>query len=305
MKWNIDDLPVFVAISETGGITAASLRLEIPKSTVSRTLARLEDNLGIRLFDRNTRRLRPTSEGQTFLTHAKIILEGVAAANEEIIGLTNLPTGPLRISMPMGFSREIIGGRLAEFNKEFPEVILQVLVSPFNLNIMNEEIDVAVSVGPIENSEFIAHKIADTSLIWVASKDYASKYQWDEKISTLRPHLKFCERRYQKDRFVVKSPGAKKSIDMGHLMSVNDPVILRDITLQGGGVALLPALYCGQHLSSGDLVEVCPQVLPEQRATIFALTNSRRLQPKKTRVFIAFLKRCTQDYIIRTNTQSG
>ena len=296
MKWNTNDLPIFVAICEQGGITKASHKLELPKSTVSRSLTRLEDDLGIRLFDRNTRRLRLTSEGETLLGHAKVILEQVMATNEAIAGLKNLPSGLLKVSMPMGFSRDIIGGRLAEFNQIYPDIVLQVMVSPFNINMLTEDIDVAVSVGPIENSELIAHKVIESSLIWVASTEYVQKHNWENKMSNLLSHLKFCERRYQRELFLVKKSGGKQAIDMRNLMSVNDPVMLREIVRQGGGVALMPEMYCSKDLKNNRLKRVCNDIEPLQRATIYALTNSRRLEPQKTSVFINFLTQCTTDY---------
>lgn len=296
MNWNTNDLSVFVAITESGSITKAAKKIDRPKSTLSRTLAKLEDDLGIRLFDRNTRRLRLTSEGEILLRHSKVILEHVAATNESIAGLKNIPTGKLKVSMPMGFSREIIGGRLTEFSRDYPDVTVQILISPFNINLLTEDIDIAVSVGPIESSELIAHKIFNSRLIWVAAQFYQQSINSGDNVSTLIPHLKFCERRYQRELFLVKKRGGTQAIDMGNLMSVNDPVMLRDIVIRGGGIALMPEIYCLKNLRNGSLIQVFPDIEPVQKASVYALTSSRKLEPKKTSVFINFLKKCTKEY---------
>jgi len=297
MKWNVDDLPVFVAVSEMGGIRAAAEKLKMPKSTVSRTLSRLEDDLDIRLFDRNTRQIRLTAEGESFLGHAQGILEEVMAANEAVAGLRHSPSGVLKVAMPMAFSREVIGGRLAEFNARFPEIILEVTVTPYLVNLMREDVDLALVVGPVADSDLMSHQLSDTPLIWVASADYATRFEWDGQPANLKPHIKFCEQRYKMRRLAVRSARGRQFLDMSMTMSVNDSVILRDILCRGGGVGLLPALYCQHLLRSGTLVQICPGIVPEARAQIMALTASRRLPPQKTRVFIEFARECLADYV--------
>ena len=160
MKWNVDDLPVFVAVSEMRGIRAAAEKLNMPKSTVSRTLSRLEDGLDFRLFDRNTRQLRLTAEGAAFLGHAQAILEEVMTANEAVAGLRHSPSGLLKVALPMAFSREVIGGQLAAFNQRYPEIVLEVMVTPYLFNLIREDVYLALVVGPVEDSDLMSQKIS-------------------------------------------------------------------------------------------------------------------------------------------------
>ena len=304
MKWNIDDIPVFVTVSQLKSITAAAKTLRMPKSTVSRTLARLEDDLDVRLFDRNTRQMRLTAEGDAFLLHASAIMEQVDIANEAIVGLRHEPKGTLNVSMPMAFSREVVGGRLLDFQTNYPELSLQMLISSYQIDMLRENIDVAVAVGPIDDSELIAQTLSDTKLIWVASSYYANARQWDDTLDCLRPHLKFCERRYQQPRFRVKTPKGWQTLDTESLPSITDPLILREMILRGGGVALLPELYCRHYIKTGALKQVCHGIETEMNATIYALTHSRRLQPQKSRLFIKFLQDCLSEYLKTGEKQS-
>ena len=153
----------------------------MPKSTVSRTLSRLEDDMDIRLFDRNTRSFRLTAEGLSFAPHAQAIMEQAAAAQEAISGLRETPSGILKVALPMALSREVIGGKLAEFNSLYPDIILQVTVAPYTVDLFREDIDLAFMVGPIETSELSAHMISDSPLIWVSSPYYARQNHFDEK----------------------------------------------------------------------------------------------------------------------------
>lgn len=296
MKWNIDDLPVFLAVLEHKGISAAARHLKMPKSTVSRTLSRLEDDMNIRLFDRNTRDFRLTAEGVTFAPHAQAIMEQAAAAQEAISGLREAPTGILKVALPMALSREVIGGKFADFNSLYPDIILQVTVAPYTVNLFREDIDLAFMVGPIEDSELSAQMISDSPLIWVASPYYARQYNFDDKLSTLRPHLRFCESRYQSRKLAIKTISGRQTLDTSQLTSINDPVILRDIVLQGGGVALLPELYCQPYIRRGHLVELCPTITPEPRASIYAVTTTKRLRPAKADLFVDFIKECLLAY---------
>ena len=296
MKWNVDDLPVFLAVRDRQGISAAARQLGMPKSSVSRILNRLEDNLDIRLFDRNTRQMRLTAEGEVFALHATSILDQVHLTDAALSGMRHIPTGVLKVSLPMAFSREIIGGRLAEFSENYPDITLQISVGAHSVNLLREDLDLAFMVGPLENSELVGQKVSDTPLIWVASQTYSTGLTIGNKLSDLRPHLRFCERRYQTDRLPIRTPAGRQFLDTSHLMSVNDPVILRDIALRGGGVALLPRLYCENHIASGALIRLCDTLIPEPRATVYALTASRRLQPQKAHVFIEFVRSCIARY---------
>lgn len=305
MKWNINHLPVFLAVAEMKGVTGAAKRLDMPKSTVSRTLSKLEEDLDIRLFDRNTRQIRLTAEGEIFFHHAQVIMEHVYATNEALAGLRHIPSGVLKVSMPMAFSRDIVGGQLTTFRARFPEVILQMTVTPHPVNLLREDIDLAFVVGEQDVSDMVIRKIVETPLIWVASSEYATQHSFGDKLSDLKPHLSFCERRYQTDRLAVRSQQGRQYLDTSSLMSVNDPVILRNIVLDGGGIALLPALYCYEHLDSGKLVQVFPLIEPEDKASVYALLPSRRLQPYKARVFLDFIDKTVADYLNLYKSLSG
>lgn len=290
MKWNIDDLPVFVAVAEMRGVTGAAKRLNMPKSTVSRTLSRLENDLEVRLFNRNTREFHLTAEGVVLFQHAQVVMDHVKATDEAVAGLRHTPSGALKVSMPMAFSRHIIGGQLVEFTKRYPEVRVQLMVTPHSVNLMREDLDLAFVVGLPDNSDVVAKKILTSPLIWVASQDYAQQNQLETGLSDLQAHLLYCERRYQLPDLQLRDQNGRHALDMSDLMSVNDPLILKQIIADGGGVSLLPKIYCQDELQSGTLVELFHDVQTDERAEVYALMPSLRLQPQKARLFIEFVE---------------
>ena len=296
MKWDINDIPVFLSVYRMGGIRAAAKNLGIPKSTVSRVITRLEEQLDTRLFDRNTRQFRLTDEGAVFHSYAETIVDHAKQADAAMAGIRHLPTGQLKISMPMAFSREVIGGRLSEFHKSFPEITLVLQVTSDAVNVLREDLDVAFVVEPVESSDLMRQVISDTPLIWVASPNYLNDFDIPDSLEGVIPHFKFCEHRYRNNRLEVNTPKGPQTIDTSPLLSINDPVILRDIALQGGGVALLPELYCRRFLASGELKQICPNIRPRQRARIIALMAHRRLQPKKAHIMLDFVKESLDFY---------
>ena len=290
MKWNIDDLPVFVAVAEMRGVTGAAKLLNMPKSTVSRTLTRLEDDLKIRLFNRNTRDFNLTAEGVVLFHHAQVVLDHVKATDEAVAGLQHTPSGTLKVSLPMAFSREILGNHLLAFNNKYPQINLQIQVTPHNINLIREDLDLAFVVGLPDNSDIVAKKVLDSPLIWVASPDYAARAIKQDTLLDLQNHMVYCERRYQLANFEVRDHTGWHNLNKTHLMSINDPLTLRQLICNGGGIAVLPEIYCQKELEAGLLQRVYHNIICKETAQIYALMPSLRLQPQKARLFIEFVE---------------
>lgn len=296
MKWNINDIPVFVAVAEYAGISLAARKLGMPKSSVSRAITRLEAALGLSLFDRNTRNLRLTDEGQVFLSHASLIVEQAEAASAALAGIQKRPSGNLTVAVPMAFSREIIGGRLAEFSAAYPDIKLDIRVVGHPVNLMTDHIDLSISPDVQEDSDLYCQTLLRTKLIWVASPTYPGLGDVTPDIASITLHMRFCEQRY----FLRKMPvlfddnAATPRCFLNCLgaMPVNDPVLLRETIKQGGGISFMPDIYCKSALASGELVQILPAVKPDMDATVSALYLRHRFVPQKIRVFIDFAKAC-------------
>ena len=144
MKWNIDDIPSFIAAVEQGGISAAASKLNISKSTVSKALSRLEEALGVRLLDRNSRNVRVTSEGQAFYQHCIRIMEQVNEANGQMAGLISEPQGKLVAALPIAFSREFVAQHIEQFRQRYPDIELEIIITSSPVDIIRDQIDLAV-----------------------------------------------------------------------------------------------------------------------------------------------------------------
>ena len=293
MKWNVDHLPAFVAVAEVGGISAAARRLGEPKSTISRAISRLEDDIGLQLFVRGPRSLRLTHDGGQFYQHAIRILEQVEAASAELAGLSETPRGTLTVALPMAFGREIVGPHLAGFQTDFPDVRLDLRIGSGQPDLIRDSIDMAVIVGSATDSDLIQQRLIDTPLIWIAAPEIASALPENPTPDELASLIGAVETRYGAAPVsVVDGAGAARDIALRRerMMQVNDPILLREFVRANGGLSFAPDLYCRAAIREGSLVRVYPHLQIRQESSLSLLFPGRRLLPKKAQVFMSFLR---------------
>lgn len=297
MNWNIDDVPIYAAVVDHRGITAAANYLNISKSTVSKSVSRLEQALGVRLLDRNSRNIRITSEGQAFYRHSLMILEQVSEANEVMAGLTSQPGGRLVVALPMAFSREIVARHLAEFRQQYPLIELEIIITSHPVDIIRDQIDIAVMIGVLNDSELMVKKLHGGKLLCVSSPDYVEKNIKDQTEEDFASHIQICEKRYATRQFSIRDHEQKKVIDLTkNIISVNDPIAVREAVIHGCGISIIPDQYCKEQLQNGDLIQVFDHISFDAAASVLAAVYpSRRLISNKTRAFLDFLTRiCEQ-----------
>lgn len=291
MKWNIDDVPIYIAVVEYEGISAAARFLGISKSTVSKAISRLEDALSVRLLERNSRNVRITSEGDIFYKRGMLIMEQVSETNAIMAGLTATPRGRLVVSLPIAFSREIVAPQLVVFQERFPEIELEILVTNKPVDIIRDQIDLAVVVGELQDSELVTKKLYRGELTWVSSPAYIKNNVLADSVDDLRSHIKIIEKRYGARQFPLKIGQQNTHIDLNSMVThVNDPIAVAKAVIHGCGVSFLPDQYCKRYFESGELVPVYEHIDINSAAVgLSAVYPSRRFISNKTRVFLDFL----------------
>ena len=293
MKWNVDHLPAFVAVADHGGISAAARMLNLPKSSVSRTIARLEEDVGLQLFVRASRDLRLTHDGSQFYQHAVRILEQVHMASAELAGLSETPQGKLSVALPMAFGREIVGPHLASFQSDFPDIQLDIRISSGRPDLLRNAIDVAVVVGSMENSDLIQQRLIETPLIWIASPQVAVRLPEYPDATILQEWIQVAETRYCNMKLPMTATDNELTsimFDPKRIIQVNDPLVVRDLVAAGNGLSFAPELYCKEALANGTLVQPYPSTPINHESSLSLLYPGHRLLPKKSRAFISFLR---------------
>lgn len=291
MKWNIDDIPIFLAVVDRGGITGAARALGRSKSSVSAAITRLEQGVGVRLIDRNSRRLRVTPEGETFYRQAQLVMDQVREADAILAGLSAEPTGRLAAALPPAFTQEIVAPRLAAFRARYPKVVLDLTVTGHGLELLRDRVDVAVVVGPLDDSDLIARTLISGPLVWVASPDYLAHHAIGATLAEARGHVQICEQRYGLERMPVHVDGQATHVDLARdVAHVNDPLVVRRAVLAGAGLSVLPRHYCREQFADGSLVELFPDITFDIAASTLTLVYPhRRLVSPRLRAFIDFL----------------
>ena len=298
MKWHLDDAPVFLAIVEQGGISAAARVLGAPKSTVSTTLARLEAGLGLRLLDRSSRSLRLTAEGEAFLQQAQLLVEQAREADALMAGLGSAPAGRLTVALPPALTQDLVAPRLHEFRAQYPQVQLEIVVTSQGAAMVRDRVDLAVVVGSLEDSDLVSRTLLDPELIWVACPKWwraqGRSCAGDDplhQLEVLRLQVQVCETRYAQRRLAVQVHGRDATLDLSkNLIKVNDPLVVRRMVLGGAGVSLIPRQYCAEWLQRGELEQVWHHVRFAQAGSrLTAVYASRRLQAPRVRVFLEFM----------------
>jgi LysR family transcriptional regulator for bpeEF and oprC len=291
VKWNLDDIPVFMAVVEQAGISAAARALDAPKSTVSAALSRLEAGLGLRLLDRSSRSLRLTAEGEAFRRQAQLIVEQAHEADVLMAGLVAAPSGRLTVALPPAFSQDLVAARLPSFRARYPALELEIVVTSHGAALVRDTVDLAVVVGPLEDSDLVSRTLLEPELIWVASPAWLGAHAPGETLDAVRSQIQICETRYAQRRLAVQVNGAEAHLDLSRgIVKVNDPLVVRRVVLAGGGVSPLPRPYCTELLAQGQLVQVLPHIRFAQAGSrLTAVYPSRRLRSPRVRVFLDFL----------------
>lgn len=178
---------VFVRVVETGGLSAAGRALGLAPSSVSRRIFELEDMLGVRLLQRTTRTLSLTEAGETYYERSRDIVRAVVEANLAVTEKRAGPSGILRLTVPASVARLHIAPAVAAFQDQYPAVRVAMSVTDRMVDIVGEGLDVAIRVGPLDDSSLIARKVGEGRRLVCASPSYLKRARWPKRPDELGP----------------------------------------------------------------------------------------------------------------------
>ncbi|SBS33219.1 HTH-type transcriptional regulator DmlR [Marinomonas aquimarina] len=288
----LKDLPAFYWSARLLNMSEAALTLDMTKATVSKAISRLESVYQMRLMERNSRNIRLTPEGQILFEFAERVLQLADEAGHALSGMQHTPQGSVHIGVPLALSREVLAPHLAEFQRQYPLIQLRIQTSQHPIDVLKEDLDIAIIVGSMENSELIVKTLYPSQLVWVTSPKYSQQINTPIIPNDLQRHILFCETRYHKSQFKVKFKGQSHSLDLSGANSCNDPIVIREAVLQGAGITMLPNQYCKGLVENGQLVEVCHDiVMNEGAAELKMVYPSRHYRSTRVRAVTEFIER--------------
>jgi DNA-binding transcriptional LysR family regulator len=282
---DLTDLRAFARIADLGSVSGAARSLRCPKSSVSRSLARLEASIGTSLIERSTRSLRLTDAGLLLHRHARRILDDVGEAENALGGLIGLPRGDLRVSVPFTFAAGPLAPMLPHFMKRYPEVRVLLSVDNRPVDLLVEEIDVAIRIGRLPDSELIARRLASFALWPCASPAYLAERGTPKVVDDLRNHTLIAHVDRRGPQAFRTPTGDTRQIELEPGPVVPEPAVAKTMLLGGAGIGWLPDFHAADALADGTLVRVLADH-PADSVDAHALYPSHRSLSAKVRVFI-------------------
>jgi DNA-binding transcriptional LysR family regulator len=285
---DLQDLTAFLAVVDTASFTEAARRLGLAKSNVSRRVARLEQQLGARLLERTTRRLRLTEVGETYHAHVTGAVQQLAEAARSVSQIQGEPRGRLRLTAPADWN-ETIGRLVAEFSAQYPHIQLDVDLTQRRVDLVAEGFDLALRAGKLEDSSLIAKSVGEGATHLYASPAYLERRGEPKSPASLVEHAFVLFRgRHGEQRLELDGPeGAHEVVVVSGVISALDFGFVRHALLHGAGIGALPDSLGAAALAAGRLRLVLPRHCLG-RSPFHVVYPSTRFVSRKVRVFVDF-----------------
>ncbi|MDR6634945.1 DNA-binding transcriptional LysR family regulator [Phyllobacterium sp. 1468] len=292
----LDNLRVFVRVVELGNLSAAGRDQRASPAVASNRIKELERHLGVRLFNRTTRKLTPTEHGRVFYEGAVKIIEAINEAEAAIADLSKKPKGAIRITAPLGIGRRLIASGIPEFHDKYPDIEVRLRLSDHNVDIMSEGVDVAFKLGILEDSNLRMRGIMNCERVICASPEYLQR-----RGTPLTPDDLIAEHH---DCLLLRYPGSKeyfwtlqvpegiRKLEVSGPYDSDDGDVLTQWALEGRGIINKPLFEVKSHFNDGTLKPILEDT-PPASIQLAAIYPHKRFQDPKVRLIIDFMtERC-------------
>jgi len=291
----IDTLRTFVDVMRRGSFASVARDRNVDPSSVSRTIGGLEEQLGVRLFNRTTRQLSPTDAALAYFDRIEPMIEELERAALIAADSGDTPRGTLRITAAVTFAQMNLIPILPEFASLYPELSFELLLTDNLLDLVEARIDLAIRLGQLSDSSLIAHRLCDMVYSVCASPDYLRRHSRPKTPVDLKNHecLRYPVQGYGAKWWFRKAGGPVTEVPVrGRVVAANG-VALAQCAVAGMGILMLPRWNVAQELRSGALVDLFPEyeaTASEFDVAAWLLYVSRSYLPLKVRAFANFLK---------------
>ncbi|MCF3594896.1 LysR family transcriptional regulator [Rhodobacteraceae bacterium LMO-12] len=288
----LGNIRTFVRVYELGSMSAAGRDLRISPAVTSSRISQLEEHLNVRLFQRTTRSLTPTEQGQSFYRGACEILEAVENAEAQIVNITENLKGSLYVAAPLGVGRRLIAPQVPEFLKAYPEVSVRLRLTDRKVDLTTEGLDLAFFLGQPEDSNLRIRKIADVQRVLCAAPSYVETHgnpaSGEELISQGHECLSLRFPGATEFQWRLTTADGPKRFQVSGRYESDDGDVLTDWALAGHGIAMKPVFEIAEHMKAGRLIPVAVETPPEPIQMACLFTHRRRQDPK-SRLFMEFM----------------
>ncbi|MCX4151847.1 MULTISPECIES: LysR family transcriptional regulator [Paraburkholderia] len=285
---DLTSLADFNAVALHGGFGPASRALDRPKATLSRRVAELEEDLGVRLIERGARRLRLTEEGLALHERTRGLMTEIQEAGEAVASRAPVPRGRLRISAPVVFAHVLLCQIAARFALAYPQVELEIVAEDRVTDPVEDGYDLVIRINPPRDEQLVGRRILGDERLVVASPTLSIPSMPAGEADELQVPAVVSIAAHSDLLWNMRTEGGVRVIKPMPVLRMSSLLMVREAVLQGVGAALLPRLLVEQDVSTGRLV--CWGVEAGPPVEIWALYSSRRLLSAKVRAFMDMLK---------------
>jgi DNA-binding transcriptional LysR family regulator len=287
----LDDLRVFERVAALRSFAAAARVLGEPRSNVSRSVARLERSLGVRLVQRTTREVTLTPAGESLMRRCANALGDLGDALTYVSSLAHEAQGLLRVSAGIGFGINVLAEQLPAFLQQHPRVDIELDLTSRVTDLIADRVDVAIRLGDLPDSSMVAVRLGEMKRVLCASPDYLSKQSSPKSPDDLTQHdvieMPTMDRRPRRWSFTKDE--ATQDVYVQPRVSVNDALTIHRLVRNGAGIGIVSCYLCAPDLEAGRLVHLLPEWISKPVVVNLVFPSRRELTPA-VRAFVDYLK---------------
>jgi LysR family transcriptional activator of dmlA len=278
---DLEKLRTFLIVYETRSFTRTAERLHVTKTAVAKRLGLFEEELGHKLFRRSTRNITPTQEGEELYLKGKSVLESVEAF-EVSLGEKASMKGMIRITCATSMAQRFLADELMKFQEKNPEVLIDLIVTDSILDLVEQNIDLALRINPPKSSILVGKKLGENRLKLVASPKYLKTAPEIRKLQDLKSHPAFYYTQHGDKKF-QKNGGKLSEVMADRKFITNDSILISRNILGGKGIGVRSSWDVKEALNKKELIEVLPKEPLEKIGEVWLLSSTGRMQTHRVR----------------------
>lgn len=290
---DLNPIATFVRVVEDGSFTAAAAALHVPKSSVSRSVARLERDLGVRLLQRTTRKLRVTDAGREYFERVRPHVTALRDATEAVTEAGKEPAGVVRVSAPVDMGHALLAPFVADFVQRYPRIRVELSLTSRRVDLVQEGFDLAVRAGELADSSLVARKLGTTRLGLFAAAAYLAGRGKPKAVADLGQHDCILFRGTAgRAIWTLRGPDGDETVEVEGKIDADDLEFVARAIAQGAGIGMLPMFLCEKNATvspvTGERVTELVRVLPKHSmmaAPVNVVSPSARHEPARVRLF--------------------
>ncbi|KAF7781029.1 hypothetical protein PRUB_b0111 [Pseudoalteromonas rubra] len=287
-------LTLFLATCEEQSFAAAARVCNTDPSTISKAVSRLEAELGITLFQRSTRQLKITAAGRHYAQTVRSSIQALSSCEDELRQLNDAPRGRLRVNSAVCYGHLYLRPLLKAFCQRYPEITLELSLDDMHVDIIEQDIDVALRTGFVKDSRLVARCLSPMDFVVCASPDYLNQHGTPVHLDDFNGHawigFRIKETQQLQPIFLPDADGVYQLCELHRTHITDDGEAMAQLCADGFGFAQLPHFLAKAGLKSGALVSLYPAFrAPMPDSGVFAIYPKRAYLPARVRVFLDFL----------------